>query len=79
MTTTFLHEDKPLPPDQLGTDKPPICSWCGTEMWMLSVDKVITDAGIEGTYRFECKLCGSVQAVHRHDDITNVAIAPDGP
>ena len=51
MTTTFLHEEEPLAPDQLGADKPPICSWCGTEMWMLSVDKVITDAGIEGTYR----------------------------
>jgi hypothetical protein len=79
VTTTFLHEDKPLAPDQLGAEKPPICSWCGTEMWLLSVDKVITDTGIEGTYRFECKLCGSVQAVHRHDDITNVAIAPEGP
>ena len=78
MTTTFLHEDKPQPPDEVAADKPPFCGQCGEEMWMVSVVRTITDDGIDGTYTYECKYCGGRRKIHRHAERDEaVPITPD--
>jgi hypothetical protein len=32
-------------------------------MWLVRVTKTISDQGIDGRYRFECKNCGGVARV----------------
>ena len=59
MSMTFLHDDKTKSPDEIG-DVPPLCEQCGIETWLTVVDKTITDSGIDGTYRYECKTCGAI-------------------
>jgi uncharacterized Zn finger protein len=68
MTSTFLHEDRPRSPDDVGPDKPVFCDNCGNEMWMMNVEKNVSDAGIDGFYRYECKHCGLAQTIHSHSD-----------
>jgi transcription elongation factor Elf1 len=78
MASTFLHEDKPQPPDELAGERPPSCARCGEEMWTVSVATVVTDAGVDGTYTYECKNCGASTKVRRHSDRAgDLAIAPD--
>jgi DNA-directed RNA polymerase subunit RPC12/RpoP len=78
MVSTFLHEDKPQPPDELAGDRPPFCAQCGEEMWTQSVSTIVTDNGVDGTYTYECKHCGAKAKVHRHSvHADHLAIVPD--
>ena len=65
MVTTFLHEDKAQPPDELAADKAPRCVQCDEEMWLTKVAKSITDSGSEGVYTYECKICGAREKITR--------------
>ncbi|MBV8792034.1 MAG: hypothetical protein JO237_08255 [Pseudolabrys sp.] len=67
MTTTFLHEDKSVPPDETDDVPAPLCKSCGIEMWLTVVDKTISDAGIDGIYRYECKTCGATAKREVHE------------
>lgn len=78
MVATFLHDEKPVSPDEFSSEKPPICAGCNEPMWLLRVDKTVSDKGIDGTYTFECKHCGSLQRVHSHTDRPGgIPIAPE--
>ena len=61
----FLHEHKLQSPNELAGDRPPFCTKCEVEMWIISVSTIITDKGIDGTYVYECKHCGRSTKVHR--------------
>jgi hypothetical protein len=63
MPTTFLHEDKPLVPDEVAGPEAPRCDWCETEMWLMSVSKTISDMGIVGEYTYECGSCRAKKKV----------------
>jgi hypothetical protein len=77
MSSTFLHKDKPRPPDDLTGDRPPICTQCGEEMWLVGVSTIMTDKGVDGTYAYECKHCGRSTKVRRHSDHAgDLPIAP---
>ena len=78
MASTFLHEDKPQSSDERAGDRPPFCTQCGEEMWAMSVSTIITDKGVDGTYKYECKRCGGSTKVHRHSDHAgDLSIVPD--
>ena len=75
---SFVHEHKPQSPDELAGDRPPFCTQCGEEMWIMSVSTIITDKGVDGTYTYECKHCGCSTKVSRHSDQAgDLPIAPD--
>jgi uncharacterized Zn finger protein len=69
MTGNFLHTEKSNPPQDGEDEKPAACDRCGEEMWLVRVTKTISDRGIDGRYRFECKNCGSVTRVTTHDAV----------
>jgi transcription elongation factor Elf1 len=68
VVTTFLHQDKTQPPDELLADKAPRCVQCNDEMWLTSVATTISDRGTDGVYTYECKICGTRDKVMRHTD-----------
>ncbi len=58
MTTTFLHEDKPLDLDQLTEVPPPKCPRCGQPLWLLELVRRSVDDGMHDERHFGCKACG---------------------
>jgi len=59
--STFLHEDKAIPPDETLDRKTQICPRCGAEMWLTRLDKKLSDENTEVTYSYECKNCGCAE------------------
>jgi hypothetical protein len=56
--STFLHEDKHVPPDEtLERDAPP-CPNCQKQMSLVRVDIKLSDAGTESRREYECIRCG---------------------
>src|ERR1035437_5264170 len=43
VASTFLHENKPQPSDEVAGDRPPFWPQCGEVMWTMSVSTIITD------------------------------------
>jgi hypothetical protein len=56
MTSTFLHEDKNVPPDEaLERDAP--------RVWLVRVDTKLSDGGSRTKREYECSHCGARQAL----------------
>ena len=47
MTSTFLHEDKNVPPDEAEEREAPKCPVCGHQMWMTRLDTQLPDGGTQ--------------------------------
>ena len=58
MTSTFLHEDKIIPPDEMVDARAPTCVACGQRMWLTRVDTKIGPS-FETKNLYECKECGA--------------------
>lgn len=59
MTTTFLHEDKVVPPDEAVDARPPACPACGKPMWLINFTRRASDDGVQDKRNYECKMCGA--------------------
>lgn len=64
MTSTFLHEDKNVPPDELAERDAPACEKCGNQLWLIWVETSLSDHGTRSTRKYECSQCGNKQTVH---------------
>jgi DNA-directed RNA polymerase subunit RPC12/RpoP len=62
MTSTFLHKDKHVPPDELIERDAPTCTVCGHKMSLVRVDTVLSDAGTKSKREYECTRCGAKQS-----------------
>ena len=58
MTSTFLHGDKSVPPDEMIERDAPACPVCGHQMSLLRVETHISDAGTKSKREYECIQCG---------------------
>jgi DNA-directed RNA polymerase subunit RPC12/RpoP len=59
MTSTFLHEDKKVPPDELLEDGRSLhCEKCGQVLFLTRQTSIIGDARMSVRRDFECKNCG---------------------
>ena len=58
MSSTFLHDNKIIPPDELIDMDAPTCEPCGQRMWLTRVETKV-GATIESKKRYECKECGA--------------------
>ena len=63
MTSTFLHEDKNIPPDEAVERDAPPCASCGQQMWLVRVDTKLSDGGTRTKREYECRRCGARQAL----------------
>jgi DNA-directed RNA polymerase subunit RPC12/RpoP len=63
MTSTFLHEDKNVPPDEAVERDAPPCASCGQQMWLVRVDTKLSDGGTRTKREYECSHCGARQAL----------------
>jgi DNA-directed RNA polymerase subunit RPC12/RpoP len=60
MTSTFLHEDKMLPPDENAEGDAPMCQACDQKMWLTKVTQVESDEASSETREYQCKNCGAL-------------------
>jgi transposase-like protein len=63
MTSTFLHKDKKVPPDEVFERDAPTCPRCGHQMSVLRVDTRLSDKGTQSKQDYECTRCGAKQTV----------------
>jgi hypothetical protein len=63
MTSTFLHEDNKVPPDEAVERDAPHCKTCGQQMWAVRVETVLSDDGTLSKRDYECGRCGAKQTV----------------
>jgi DNA-directed RNA polymerase subunit M/transcription elongation factor TFIIS len=61
MTSTFLHEDKNIPPDETIERDAPECPVCRERMKLAFVRNQSSDTGTESTREYECIRCGRRQ------------------
>jgi hypothetical protein len=75
MTSTFLHEDKAIPADEVVDTEAPNCDACAQRMWLGRVETKINDSGITCKKEFECKLCGLSRIVVSRRPAGTTAVA----
>lgn len=63
MTSTFLHDDNKVPPDEVIERDAPQCNTCGQQMWVVRVETVLSDNGTSSTRVYECGRCGTKRSV----------------
>ena len=63
MTSTFLHEDKIVPPDEMLEKEAPPCPRCSQQMSLTRVDTQLSDTGIKSKRDYECIRCGAKTSV----------------
>ena len=63
MTSTFLHEDHKVPPDEVVERDAPQCRICGQQMWVVRVETVLSDNETISKRTYECSRCGAKQSV----------------
>jgi transposase-like protein len=63
MTSTFLHEDKIVPPDEEVDLHPPACPACGATMWLVHFKRSSSDEGQCEVRSYQCKTCGALKNV----------------
>ncbi|HSV23520.1 MAG TPA: hypothetical protein VLJ17_10880 [Xanthobacteraceae bacterium] len=68
MTSTFLHEDKNVPPDEPVERDAPLCD-CGQQMWLVRVDTQLSDGGTRSTYDYECGSCGAKRSLRTVSEV----------
>jgi hypothetical protein len=82
MTSTFLHKDKNVPPDEAEERDAPKCPACGHQMWMTCVDTQLSDGGTQSKREYECNQCGAKQSLETSSDritpLASVAVDSEG-
>jgi DNA-directed RNA polymerase subunit M/transcription elongation factor TFIIS len=68
MSSTFLHEEKNIPPDELAERDAPACKNCGQQMYLTRVETQISDGGTRSKRTYECTRCGAKQSVQTESD-----------
>jgi hypothetical protein len=63
MTSTFLHEDKIVAPDEQVDGPPPACEMCGQPLWLVNWVRRARDDGDFDVRSYECKSCGHTAEV----------------
>jgi len=69
MTSTFLHEDKAIPPDEMIDVDAPTCDRCEQVMWLCRVETKIGAAGSTRRGEYECKSCGASRVIVKKRDL----------
>lgn len=69
MTSTFLHEDNKVPPDEGVERDAPECKICGQQMWVVRVETVLSDKGTLSKRDYECSRCGAKQSVRTNSQL----------
>jgi len=59
MTSTFLHQDQGVPPNETEERDAPPCADCGQQMWLVRVETELSDRGAKSKRRYECNRCGA--------------------
>jgi hypothetical protein len=57
MTSTFVHEDKHIPPDEFLDVDAPFC--CDRRMWLVRTETRIGPDGVTRRREYDCKACGA--------------------
>ena len=63
MTSTFLHDDNKVPPDETAGRDTPSCNVCGQQMWVVRVETLLSDHGTVSRHDYECSRCGAKRSV----------------
>jgi ribosomal protein S14 len=63
MTSTFLHDDNKVPPDEAVERDAPHCKICGQQMWVVRVETLLSDHGTTSRRDYECSRCGAKQSI----------------
>jgi hypothetical protein len=58
LNSTFLHEDKVIPPDEAVDTDAPLCAGCQRPMWLTKVKTKHSDGYFESLKVYVCKSCG---------------------
>jgi hypothetical protein len=70
MTSTFLHEEKIVAPDEQVDGAPLRCELCDRPLWLVNWTRRATDAGDLAVRSYECKSCG-----HNAEIATKIPLA----
>ena len=63
MVGNFLHNEKPLPPDELIERDAPNCRACGRKMFISKVETQFSNSTIRSKRTYECIYCGKKEIV----------------
>ena len=63
MTSTFLHKDKKVPPDETEERDAPSCQNCGQRMWIIRVETHLSDNGTQSVRYYECGRCRATRTL----------------
>jgi hypothetical protein len=63
MTSTFLHEEKVIAPDEMVDADAPTCENCDQRMWLCRVETKVSAVGTTSRKEYECKMCGESRTV----------------
>ena len=69
MTSTFLHDDNNVPPDEAADRDAPMCNGCGQQMWVVRVETVLSDHGTLSKRDYECSRCGAKRSVRTNSNL----------
>jgi ribosomal protein L37AE/L43A len=69
MTSTFLHEDKKVPPDEAEERDAPPCPNCGQQMWVIRVETQLSDHGTQSIRDYECSRCGTKRSLRTTSEL----------
>jgi len=65
MTSTFLHEDKRISPDEMIDVDCPVCENCGQPMWLTKVETHVLPTKLVSNRDYECVMCGAAKTILR--------------
>jgi hypothetical protein len=71
MTSTFLHEDKVIPPDEMVDINAPVCE-CGQRMWLTRIETRVSGLGADSQKLYECKACGASRSTNTTRDTSGL-------
>jgi ribosomal protein S14 len=69
VTSTFLHDDNKVPPDEVVERDAPRCKTCGHQMWVVRVETLLSDSGTVSKRDYECSRCGTKQSVRTRSQL----------
>jgi len=72
MSSTFFHDDKTIPPDEVVDGAAPVCEACQRPMWLIKVQTKVLAEGPESVREYECKICGTRRSLESKRDISDV-------
>lgn len=68
MASTFLHEERMVPPDEAAEAAAPECPQCTRRMWLLRVTTKMTERTSVTSREYECKTCGTRSVADEEDN-----------